>query len=122
MTNRGRFGCGFLRDRNFHSRRVGGRKALLGWFLRKIWERGEGSFIERVTFGEIIGVEKLKFLLLVERIRGRALGRAWKPYGRKVELTQFSLSRLQTLCDLIIFGPEELVAEHGVYLDHASSD
>lgn len=43
--------------------------------------------------GEVIGVEKSLFLLLIERVGGRAL----KAHGRIVQLGQFSLARQQTV-------------------------
>lgn len=43
--------------------------------------------------GEVIGVEKGLFFLLIERIGGRTL----KAHGRKVQLGQFSLARQQTV-------------------------
>jgi hypothetical protein len=46
--------------------------------------------------GEIVGIEEGLFLLLVERVRRSAPGRARVSDGRKIELAQFSLSRQQT--------------------------
>lgn len=43
--------------------------------------------------GEVIGVEKSLFFLLIERVGGRAL----KAHGRIVQLGQFSLARQQTV-------------------------
>lgn len=99
--------------------------------------------------GEIVGVEEGLFFLLVVTVRRSAFGRARVADGRIIELAQFSLSRQQTtskihdkqeisisrcdrsnesleknfyLRDLIVLRPEQLVAEHRVYLDHTASD
>lgn len=47
----------------------------------------------RNSLGEVVGVEKSLFLLLVESVGGRAL----KTHGRIIQLGQFSLARQQTV-------------------------
>lgn len=50
----------------------------------------------RDILGEVVGVEEGLFLLLIQRVRWSAFGRAREAHGRKVELAQFALSRQQT--------------------------
>lgn len=52
----------------------------------------------RDLLGEVVGVEKGLFFLLVERVGGRAL----KTHGRIIQLGQFSLARQQTVSGLIL--------------------
>lgn len=91
---------------------------------------------KRDSLGEVVGVEKSLFFLLIEKVGGRAL----KTHGRIIQLGQFSLARQQTVSgpkisethlgaaqtalhlsftnkysrDLIVLRPEKLVAEHEV--------